>query len=844
MKHNLLMWLLLIITTTQINATNYYLTTSGSDSNSGTSSSSAFASLEYAVSVLEAGDVLNVSSGTYYESSPIIIQTSGTSSSGITIKGNSSSKPVFYFDGDEGDSNRGVVMDADYWTWTNVIFQNAGDNGMLLSGNNNTLKYCEFVGNHDTGLQLSRYSSSADEISEWPSDNYIYGCISYDNCDSANEDADGFAAKLTCGEGNVFENCVSHHNVDDGWDLYTKSSTGEIGAITFINCIAHDNGTLTDGSTTGDGDKNGFKLGSSSNTVDHILVRCVAFNNGHHGFTDNGNIGSIQFINCTSYNNDEYNFHTRDNATHVFLNCISYKGEDRIVGTASSSYNALLDDDYDFDYTASSSDFESLTPGDDDDPCADGFLNLSSSSDFIDAGKTSSYLDSYEGDAPDLGAIEYGADDEEDDNTEASISLSATAGDGYVTLSWSISGIDIRNIQIYRNTSSDTDGRTRIATPDSDDTSYTDTDVTNGTTYYYWVKVVDTELVTYNSDAVGATPVSDDETSITLTTSAGDGYVTLNWTSTNIDIRNIQIYRNTSSSTSGRTRIAGLDADETSYTDSDVDNGTTYYYWVKIVDTDIESYNSDAVSATPSSSSSSSSDEDIIEDDDDRLISYDGSLKSYSNANNGYAINLSNNAGEQIVWEYDASSAGTYTVTLRYTRKSSMSEYAYIYLNGTLTKTLTLDETDSGDFTTSSFTLTLTSGTNEIIFETNEDGEAADVDYISFSYGTSTSSFANMITSDLSDETENTSTESLDQNYPNPFEQSTTITYTLDEDCLAKLAIYNIYGKLVCLPVNEVQQAGTYTILFNADAFNLTSGVYIYKLITPENTITKTMIKK
>ncbi len=751
------MCVFLFCLTTQINATTYYLKTSGSDSNSGTSSSSAFASLEYAVSVLEAGDVLSVSSGTYYESSTIIIQTSGSSSNGITIKGNSSSKPVFYFDGDEGDSNRGVVMDADYWTWTNVIFQNAGDNGMLLSGNNNTLKYCEFVGNHDTGLQLSRYSSSADEISEWPSDNYIYGCISYDNCDSANEDADGFAAKLTCGEGNTFENCISHHNVDDGWDLYTKSATGEIGAITFINCIAHNNGTLTDGSTTGDGDKNGFKLGSSSNTVDHILVRCMAFNNGHHGFTDNGNIGSIKFINCTSYNNDEYNYHTRDNASHVFLNCISYEGEDRIVGTASSSHNALIDDDYDFEYTASSSDFESLTPGDDDDPCADGFLNLSSSSDFIDAGSTSSYLDSYEGDAPDLGAIEYGAtdddDDDSDDTGEASISTSASAGDGYVTLNWSTTNIEIRNIQLYRDTDSDPDGRTRFATPDADDTSYTD---------------------------------------------------------------------------------------------SDVSNGTTYYYWVKIVDTDLDTYNSDVVSATPSSSSSSSSDSDIIEDDDDRLISYDGSLKSYSNANNGYAINLSNSEGKQIEWEYDASSAGSYTVTLCYTRKSSVSEYGYIYINGDLTKTLTLDETDSGEFTTSSFTVTLTSGTNEIIFETVEDGEAADIDYIAITSGTSSSSSSKIestLGDSLIDETATDATTELNQNYPNPYEESTTITYTVEEECMVKLLVYNIYGKMVCMPVNQTITEGTHSVVFNAGDYGLTDGVYLYRLITPSTTITKTMIK-
>ncbi len=198
---------------------------------------------------------------------------------------------------------------------------------------------------------------------------------------------------------------------------------------------------------------------------------------------------------------------------------------------------------------------------------------------------------------------------------EQSISASATAGDGYVTLSWSTENIDIRNIQIYRDTDSDPEGRTRIGVAGADETSYTDSDVTNGTTYYYWVKIVDTDLEFYNSDAVGATPTSSDESSITLTTSAGDGYVTLNWSTSNIDIRNIQIMRDTDSDPDGRTRIGIADADETTYTDSDVTNGTTYYYWVKIVDTDLVSYNSDAVSATPAESSTKStgiSNESII----------------------------------------------------------------------------------------------------------------------------------------------------------------------------------------------------------------------------------------
>ncbi len=192
---------------------------------------------------------------------------------------------------------------------------------------------------------------------------------------------------------------------------------------------------------------------------------------------------------------------------------------------------------------------------------------------------------------------------------ETSINASASAGDGYVTLSWSTENIDIRNIQIYRDTDSDPTDRTRIATPGADETSYTDSDVENDTTYFYWIKIVDTDLDTYNSDAVSATPSS--SSTVSLTASGGDGSVTLNWSLTNIDVRNIQIMRDTDSDPDGRTRIATLYGDETSYTDSDVDNGTTYYYWLKVVDTDVETYSSEVASATPVSTSTSASSESI-----------------------------------------------------------------------------------------------------------------------------------------------------------------------------------------------------------------------------------------
>src|SRR5690606_16005664 len=113
-------------------------------------------------------------------------------------------------------SNRGLAIGGDYWHVYGIVVQHAGDNGILLGGNNNVIERTVTRYNHDTGLQLSRLVAGAPS-SEWPSNNLILSAESHDNADSDGEDADGFAAKLTSGPGNVFRYAVSHHNIDDGW---------------------------------------------------------------------------------------------------------------------------------------------------------------------------------------------------------------------------------------------------------------------------------------------------------------------------------------------------------------------------------------------------------------------------------------------------------------------------------------------------------------------------------------------------------------------------------------------------------------------------------------------------
>lgn len=61
-------------------------------------------------------------------------------------------------------------------TWIAIAEDN---NGMLPAGNNNIIEDCEFYANSDSGLQLSRFNSSYNTITQWPSKNTIKNCYSH-----------------------------------------------------------------------------------------------------------------------------------------------------------------------------------------------------------------------------------------------------------------------------------------------------------------------------------------------------------------------------------------------------------------------------------------------------------------------------------------------------------------------------------------------------------------------------------------------------------------------------------------------------------------------------------------
>ncbi|MFA5423480.1 MAG: glycoside hydrolase family 30 beta sandwich domain-containing protein, partial [Phycisphaerae bacterium] len=182
--------------------------------------------------------------------------------------------------------------------------------------------------------------------------------------------------------------------------------------------------------------------------------------------------------------------------------------------------------------------------------------------------------------------------------------LSATAGDGTVSLNWDDNGeTDLAGYNVKRSTTQGS-GYSSIAT-DVATSDYTDNTVTNGTTYYYVVTAVDeSDNESGNSDEDSATPIDTTAPAApaNLSTSGSDGFVSLDWAdNTEPDLDGYNVYRSTTQG-SGYSPIA-TDVTDSDYLDNAVTNGTTYYYVVTAIDNlSNESDNSNEASATPQDS--------------------------------------------------------------------------------------------------------------------------------------------------------------------------------------------------------------------------------------------------
>ncbi|WP_344061057.1 fibronectin type III domain-containing protein, partial [Terrabacter lapilli] len=185
-------------------------------------------------------------------------------------------------------------------------------------------------------------------------------------------------------------------------------------------------------------------------------------------------------------------------------------------------------------------------------------------------------------------------------------SLTALAGNTTVSLTWaapaSNGGSTITGYAVYRGTSAGGEAATPVAS-NVTGTSFTDTGLTNGTTYYYTVAAINAVGTSPQSNETFATPQTTAPSApLSLTATASSNAVALTWAAPASNggspVTGYAVYRGTSAGGEAASPVAS-NVTGTSFTDTGLTNGTTYYYKVAAINAVGTSPQSNEASATP-----------------------------------------------------------------------------------------------------------------------------------------------------------------------------------------------------------------------------------------------------
>jgi hypothetical protein len=80
----------------------------------------------------------------------------------------------------------------------------------------------------------------------------------------------------------------------------------------------------------------------------------------------------------------------------------------------------------------------------------------------------------------------------------------------------------------------------------------------------------------------------------------------------------------------------------------------------------------------------------------------------------------------------------------------------------------------------------------------------------------------------------------ISQNYPNPFSGMTSFTFRLPDDMYASVRVFDMLGREVAVVAEGSFVAGSHSVEYNGS--DLPEGVYMYKVITNDNVVTKKMV--
>jgi hypothetical protein len=389
---------------------NWFVSTTGSDANPGTLAL-PFATLGRAASVAQPGHVIYLRGGTYLPDTTIRITNSGTAGNRISLLAYPGEKPYLNFVNQPyGANNRGILFptNANHWNVKGLEIGYAGDNGIKVEGSHLRFEECVFHHNGDTGLQVGFGHDDVNPGGLLAAFVEVINCDSYLNYDSDSNggDADGFAAKMHCGQGIVFMGCRAWENSDDGWDLFETDYS-----VIISNCWTWKSGV-------GQGNGNGFKLGgdgAGGNSMGtHYALNCVSFSHKVNCFTQNSHRDGLVIQHCLAFapGNSGYNYFMEGTLNSGKQNIFRIPRSGTNGGGFIEDNNPIQENNtWNLSVTANSADYVSIAeaaakaPRLPDGSLPLGFARLVSGSDLTDKGVNVGLP--FNGAAPDLGPYEY-----------------------------------------------------------------------------------------------------------------------------------------------------------------------------------------------------------------------------------------------------------------------------------------------------------------------------------------------------------------------------------------------------------------------------------------------------
>ncbi|MEX0686345.1 MAG: CBM35 domain-containing protein [Balneolales bacterium] len=185
-------------------------------------------------------------------------------------------------------------------------------------------------------------------------------------------------------------------------------------------------------------------------------------------------------------------------------------------------------------------------------------------------------------------------------------------------------------------------------------------------------------------------------------------------------------------------------------------------------------------------------------------------------------------SGGSLSFNFNDMTAGEHALTVTYFLPTTeMSQE--VYVNGTLASTVNFTGVDSLWTTVDILGLQFEEGSNEVEIR-SVDGQT-NFDFVDLFKVTTTG---------IDNRKELPGSYALSKNYPNPFNPTTMINFTLPQATAVKLTVYDVLGRQVAVLTDGHLQSGVHTVTF--DATNMASGMYLYRLETANFTAVEKMM--